>query len=759
MTQETLTSEEARRRLYEILDRNTPFQTKAEQALDLGKSFLGVDNGHVTKIDPHTDYWEAIASTDSDTGEFPPGLICDLRQTYCRRTVQQDTSIALHDAPAQGWADDPAFDTHGLRSYHGTAITLDDDTFGTICFVAESSREPFTAAETMFAELIAKSLKHELESHQYEDALTRQSNLSTVLNRVLRHNLRNSVTVIRGRAEHLIEQFPDATGAQSIIDEADKIIELSEKARVLELVIVEEFGRQDTSLEPLIQRVVQEITTEYPTASMTVDDPENVSLAVRPSLERALYELLENAVKHTDAEPSVKVAVESVPNAVQIRIDDNGPGLPEIEQQALAEGIETPLAHGSGLGLWLTYWVVTGHDGTIDVTVSENGTTMVIELPRKAATADSNLTETDRPALQRVQDKFRAVFEEACDAMLIANDDGRYIDANQRAADLFGVQRQQLLGRSIDEFTPEEIDIEEAWQEFRESGRERGTFPIVRPDGTQRTVEYNAEADIVPGQHLTILRDVTEREDRIQRIELAETVFQNTQDAIFLIDVTKDDEFRVQRVNDAFEDLTGLLNAEIQGQTPREIVGAEIGTQIEAQYRECVARRETIRYPEEIPVDGKRRHWETKLTPVIENDSVVKLVGAMRDVTDSRERENELARLEQSLETILSNVPVVFWVTDEEGVFTRSRGAGLEAIGLEPGEVVGDSVFEIYNESPDICAAVSQALDGEPVSTTVAVDGTKLETWHHPVLTDDDEIIGTVGLAYITDGISEANLA
>ena len=74
-------------------------------------------------------------------------------------------------------------------------------------------------------------------------------------------------------------------------------------------------------------------------------------------------------------------------------------------------------------------------------------------------------------------------------------------------------------------------------------------------------------------------------------------------------------------------------NAEIVGKTPTEAVGDEIGSEIESRYRECVERREAIRYPEEIPVDGEKRQWETKLTPVITEGRVDKLVGAMRDVT------------------------------------------------------------------------------------------------------------------------------
>lgn len=59
--------------LFEVMQADADFQEKAEQALALGVDYLGVDNGHVTRIDPQSNYWEAIASTDPETGAFPLG--------------------------------------------------------------------------------------------------------------------------------------------------------------------------------------------------------------------------------------------------------------------------------------------------------------------------------------------------------------------------------------------------------------------------------------------------------------------------------------------------------------------------------------------------------------------------------------------------------------------------------------------------------------------------------------------------------------
>jgi len=498
--------------------------------------------------------------------------------------------------------------------------------------------------------------------------------------------------------------------------------------------------------------VIHNAAADFPDASITLDMSDDVTVAVRPGLERALYELIENAAKHTGADPTVAVSVEAVPNAVRIQIDDDGPGLAKIEQQVLTEGAETPLEHGSGLGLWLAHWIVTSHDGTIEATITDDGTCMSIELPRNTTTTAQDVYEHDHPTIQRVQDKFRAVFDEASDAILIADDDGRYIEANERAADLFELPKSALLGRSIREFVPDDFDFEEKWAEFQAADGDRGTLRIVSANGTERIVEYSAKPNVVSGQHLSILRDVTEREKRKEEVELAETVFQNTQDAIFLIDVIETDEFRVQRVNSAYEELTGLANTDIQGKTPREIVGDEIGAQIEAQYNRCVARQETIQYPEEIPVDGEQRHWETKLTPIIEDGEVVKLVGAMRDVTARRERTDELSRLDTALDTVLSNVPVVFWTTDDEGTFTRSQGGALAKLGLEAGEVVGNSLFDVFDDHSDIKTQAAKALDGDAVTATITVGDCMFETWFQPVRGDDGALVGTAGLAYdVTD--------
>lgn len=510
MTATTITAQAARERLYEIIQKAVPFEQKAREALELGQQYLGADNGHLTRIDQETNHWEAIVSTDSSNGRFPPGLELDLGTTYCRHTIEANTSIALSDVPNQGWADDPAFETHGLHCYHGTSLIVDGDSYGTVCFVADDPREEFSDGETMFAELIAKLLERELEREQHEAELTRQTNLALVLNRVLRHNLRNDMSVIRGFTQLMADELDDNSYSETALNTVDKLIELAEKARQLDRIVAADFEHESTDITELAEDIVERITQEYPNASVSVEYDEGIVVPVLPSFERALQELIENAAKHSGDAPTVTVSVEAVPNAVEIQIADNGPGLASYEADVLQTGTETPLTHGSGLGLWLSHWIVTSHDGSVDAIGTDRGTTMAISIPRKTNTnVHQQLSE-----LTRARDQYMAAFEEANDGMIIINDDARILHANPEASNIYGLDHQALLGQSLQQFLPDNFEFDAAWYEFQDAGRERDTVTIVGADGVERQVEYSATTDIIPGQHLVVSRDITERLQR-----------------------------------------------------------------------------------------------------------------------------------------------------------------------------------------------------------------------------------------------------
>jgi PAS domain S-box-containing protein len=488
------------------------FDEKAARALELGKAYLGVENGHLTRIDRETDYWRAEISTDTAEGKYPPGQELDLETTYCRRTIEADGPIALHDAVEQDWEDDVAFEVQGLRCYHGTTLEVNGELYGTLCFVATDPRESFEDDETMFVELITRLLERELEREQYETKLTRQTNLTNVLNRVLRHNVRNEMTVIRARAQLMSQELSDQHHGEIALRKIDRLIELCHSARDLEKIVTEQFERQQRDVGALVDQVVEEARETYPAASFTVDSVERATAAVLPSFERALRELCHNAAQHSGKAPEVTVCVDVVPNRIEVTVTDNGPGLPKRERQVVETGEETPLVHGTGLGLWIVHWVVTTHGGTIETQTTDSGTTLTVSIPRTAETK----VQQEIVELKQARDQYQAAFEDAFDAMVMVNDETHIVDANAEACRLYGYERTELLGRSIREFLPDTFDFDRAWEAFHTAGRDRDTIRLLGGDGVTRHVEYTASTDIVPGQHLIIVRETHEQADQPQ---------------------------------------------------------------------------------------------------------------------------------------------------------------------------------------------------------------------------------------------------
>jgi PAS domain S-box-containing protein len=101
---------------------------------------------------------------------------------------------------------------------------------------------------------------------------------------------------------------------------------------------------------------------------------------------------------------------------------------------------------------------------------------------------------------------FETLFEEAPDAMLLADDERAFLAGNRRARELLGVTREGLLTLKIDDVVDAKLD--DRWAAFRKRGHGDGCWILRAHDGSEHAVEIHAQADLEPGRHLAILRPV-----------------------------------------------------------------------------------------------------------------------------------------------------------------------------------------------------------------------------------------------------------
>ncbi|MFC5279114.1 PAS domain S-box protein [Halorubrum rubrum] len=218
-----------------------------------------------------------------------------------------------------------------------------------------------------------------------------------VVDRVLQHNLRNAVTVIRGRAQQIVTGDTGGTAgdgddlaeaASYIVARADELLTTSEKAHHITEVLGDPPNTEPIDVGRTVDRIVAATATEFPEATISATTPA-VGAAVASATEwidRAIEELIHNAVVHHDRDrPSVEVSVETSPETLTIEVVDDGPGLHGMNRDVLETGRAVDaLYHGSGLGLWLVYWVLQQSGGSATVAdVEPRGTVVTVTLPRR----------------------------------------------------------------------------------------------------------------------------------------------------------------------------------------------------------------------------------------------------------------------------------------------------------------------------------------------------------------------------------------
>jgi PAS domain S-box-containing protein len=117
---------------------------------------------------------------------------------------------------------------------------------------------------------------------------------------------------------------------------------------------------------------------------------------------------------------------------------------------------------------------------------------------------------------------FRAVFENAQDAIVILDDEGAFLDANPAVEHVLGMERDQIIGRRAEEFIrpADQAELGRMRQRLRERGALRGHYAFQLPVGESRWVEYVASANFLPGRHLALIRDCTETRLNQEALEL-----------------------------------------------------------------------------------------------------------------------------------------------------------------------------------------------------------------------------------------------
>lgn len=199
-----------------------------------------------------------------------------------------------------------------------------------------------------------------------------------VFNRILRHNLRNQLDVIRSHAEEL--RYGTASNdADHIISAVDELAAIGAEARRTDQIVSTEEAAEELSLSDIVETRIAELTPARTDVDVTVDASGPATLVTnRDAIRVAVESALENAIEYAESHVSVSIVDER--DGYSLFIHDDGPGIPREELVPIEAGTETTLAHGTGLGLWQLRWGVNRCNGELSFDISD-GTSVCLFIP------------------------------------------------------------------------------------------------------------------------------------------------------------------------------------------------------------------------------------------------------------------------------------------------------------------------------------------------------------------------------------------
>jgi methyl-accepting chemotaxis protein len=222
-------------------------------------------------------------------------------------------------------------------------------------------------------------------------ALETRSTMVSVLNRILRHNVRNDVNSVAGRADLLAERVDDEALREElevIKRTALALSTLSERTERIQQLLSEDPSERTTLRFPdCLQSPLESVRGAQPNATVTLHVPDDATPVAHgtASFPVALADVVDQLAAHNEGPIRIDVTVSREPSAgdvgdaVLLTIEDDRDGLPDLDLEAVGQGAETPLNHAEGLALWCLEWTVTHGDG--ELLVDATDATLQVRLP------------------------------------------------------------------------------------------------------------------------------------------------------------------------------------------------------------------------------------------------------------------------------------------------------------------------------------------------------------------------------------------
>lgn len=317
------------------------------------------------------------------------------------------------------------------------------------------------------------------------------------------------------------------------------------------------------------------------------------------------------------------------------------------------------------------------------------------------------LQRKTQKALHASKLQHQLLFEHSADGIVVADAEGRYIEANLAACNILGYSREELLLRTIqDVLEPDEWSrISPEVARCADGQVIRGEWRFRRKDGTGFVGEMTG-SQLPDGRLHGILRDITVRVAKeaaiINNEKQVRSILESMTDGYFVLG----HDWRIRYLNSAGERFLNRLSGDLVGKLIWEEFPGTVGSQFEQVYRRVAASQIRESFAAYYP--DTDRWYEVTANPAAEGLTVF-----FRDITGSRHIEQEREHFAAMVDASPDFIGVAG--LDHKGLYVNR--AGRELVGLDPDQVASITVRDFFpeNEHARIFKLIGDTEGGEPL--------------------------------------------
>ena len=355
------------------------------------------------------------------------------------------------------------------------------------------------------------------------------------------------------------------------------------------------------------------------------------------------------------------------------------------------------------------------------------------------------------------------MLESALDAIVSMGADGVVLEWNPAAVRTFGYSREEAVGRELAELiVPPALRVAHraGLQRHVATGEQtilgrRLELTAVRADGSELPVELTITRSDVEGRALFtgVLRDLTEAQRSEAALLASEQRFRALVEQLPCVtyQCACDAVASIRYISPQIEAWTGCSADEWIGdpQVWQRMLHPADHDRVVAEIARCHAA--VVPFDCEyrlVATDGREVFvWDRDELVFGDDGEPTHSQGIMVDVSAQRRAEAALRDAEQELRATVGAAPLAISRFDPDGVITLATGKGLEGLGLRGTELVGRSVFDAFNDVPQLLADCRSALAGASFSSVVEIDGRAFDTAYQPVLDGEGALESVIVVA------------